>query len=62
MAETVKNIAVLEKALHIMEFLLAIQKGYSLMKFLSAVGLNKSTDVSHSSYSAVATTTCSRRK
>lgn len=36
MAETVKNIAVLEKALHIMEFCLPIQKGYSLMKFLSA--------------------------
>ena len=43
MAETVKNIAVLEKALHIMEFLLAYPKGVQLNEISIGVGLNKST-------------------
>ena len=40
MAETVKNIAVLEKALHIMEFLLAYPKGVQLNEISIGVGLN----------------------
>jgi len=43
MAETVKNIAVLEKALNIMEFLLAYPKGVQLNEISIGVGLNKST-------------------